>query len=77
MKKYFSSADIIVIVITFILFAAALFTKGFTHDLLLESGVLLISVKLIMMNYKSIVSNREILRELEEIKTKLDKHAAK
>jgi len=33
----------------------ALFTKGFTHDILLEAGVLLVSVKLIIMAYKNSV----------------------
>jgi hypothetical protein len=53
MKKYFDPASIIVIAITCGLFVTALFTKDFTHDLLLEAGVLLVSVKLIMMTYKN------------------------
>jgi len=39
----------IVIVITLVLFVPALFTKAFTHDLLLEAAVFLVSVKLIIM----------------------------
>lgn len=61
-------ASIIVIVITFVLFTMALFFTGFTHDLLLEAGVFLVSVKLIIMAYKASVSSKEIQRELEEIK---------
>jgi hypothetical protein len=68
MKKYLSVADFLVITVTILLFAIALFTKGFTHDLLLEAGVLLVSIKIIMMNYKNIISNKEILKELNEIK---------
>lgn len=67
MKKYFSITDAIVIAITFILFAAALFTKGFTNALLLEAGVLLVSIKIIMMNYKLSQSNKRIFQKLEEI----------
>ena len=46
----------------------ALVTKGFTHDLLLEVGIFLISVKLIMMAYKSSVGVKSIENELKEIK---------
>lgn len=67
MKKYFSTADIVVIAITFILFAAALFTKGFTNALLLEAGVLLVSVKIIMMNFKCSQTNKQILEKLQEM----------
>ena len=38
------------------------------HDLLLEVGIFLISVKLIMMAYKSSVSVKSIENELKEIK---------
>ena len=71
MMKYISLAEIIVIVITLLLFIVALFIKGFTHDLLLESGILLISIKIIMMNYKNIQSNKAILKELDDIKETL------
>ncbi|MDT8402040.1 MAG: hypothetical protein RQ743_10120 [Bacteroidales bacterium] len=67
MRKYFSTADLFVIGITIILFVTALFTKGFTNALLLEAGVLLVSVKIIMMHYSHSLSNRKILNKLEEI----------
>jgi hypothetical protein len=67
MKKYFDTTSILVIVITFILFIAALFTKGFTQDLLLEAGVLLISVKLIMMAYKTGVYYNNMSNDLKQI----------
>jgi len=66
--KHFGLGSIIVIVITFILFVMALFTTGFTHDLLLEAGVFLVSVKLIIMAYNASVTSKDIHRELEEIK---------
>ena len=71
MKKYLSTADLIVILITFLLFLAALFTKGLTHDILLEAGVLLVSIKIIMMNYKNISSNNAIEKKLDEIRQAL------
>ncbi len=70
MKK-FDMGSIIVIAITFVLFTMALFFTGFTHDLLLEAGVFLVSVKLIMMAYRASVSTEGIHRELEEIKNLL------
>jgi len=66
--KHFDMGSIIVIAITFVLFTMALFFTGFTHDLLLEAGVFLVSVKLIMMAYKASVSSKNIQRELEKIK---------
>ena len=66
--KHFDIGSIIVIIITFILFALALFFTGLTHDILLEAGVFLISVKLIIMAYKTSISSRKIELELKEIK---------
>ena len=67
--------SIVVIVITCVLFIAALFFKGLTHDLLLEAGVFLVSVKLIIMAYKSSKSASKIEHELSEIKELLkEKH---
>ena len=66
--KHFDMGSITIIVITFILFVMALFFTGFTHDLLLEAGVFLVSVKLIIMAYKASVLSEDIHRELAEIK---------
>lgn len=68
MKSYLDTGSIIFIVITFVLFGIALFTKGFTHDLLLEVGVFLVSVKLIMMAFKNANHSRKLENELIEIK---------
>lgn len=73
MKKHFDDGSIIVIIITFVLFILALFTKGFTHDLLLEAGVFLVSVKLIMMAHNNSVFTKELKNELKEIKEILKK----
>jgi len=69
--KHFDIGSLLVIVITFVLFTIALFFTGFTHDLLLEAGVFLVSLKLIIMAYKSSVSSLRIYQELEEIKSLL------
>jgi hypothetical protein len=71
--NHFDTSSIIVIVITFVLFTIALFTKGFEHDLLLEAGVFLVSVKLILMGYNNSVMNKKLLKELEEIKNLIKK----
>ena len=73
MKKHFDIGSLLVIIITFILFVIALFVKGFTHDLLLEAGVLLVSIKLIIMAYKNSKTSDDISKELHEIKEMLIK----
>ena len=73
MGEHIGALSFIVILITFILFAAALFTTGFTHDVLLEAGVFLVSVKLITMAYKNSVTNKRIVEDLRDIKTLLSK----
>jgi hypothetical protein len=74
MNKHFDIPTIIVIVTTFVLFTTALFVKGLTHDILLEAGVFLVSVKLILMSYKSSLTNQKIMDELREIKHMLNKN---
>ena len=73
MSEHFDIASLAVIVITFILFLFALFTKDLTHDLLLEAGVFLISVKLILMAYKNSVSTKALLKQLQEVKDALER----
>jgi hypothetical protein len=71
MNRHFDKPTVIVIIVTFALFTMALFVKGFTHDLLLEAGVFLVSVKLILMSYKNSVTNKKMMDELQEIKNRL------
>ncbi|MBZ4657138.1 MAG: hypothetical protein PWQ81_333 [Bacteroidota bacterium] len=68
MRKYLSTIDLIVIIVTFLLFTIALFVKGLTHDILVEAGVLLVSIKIIVMNYRITVLNKAILEKLDEIR---------
>jgi hypothetical protein len=66
-RKRFDAGSLLVILVTLILFIAALFIKGFTHDLLLEAGVFLVSVKLIMMAYHHGVSTDQLLARMDEM----------
>lgn len=66
--KYLDLGSILIIIITFMLFVLALFFTGLTHDILLEAGVFLVSVKLIIMAYKASKIARKIELELQEIK---------
>jgi hypothetical protein len=68
MTKYFDNGTIFVIIVTGLLFIVALFVKGFTHDILLEAGVLMVSIKLIMMAYRNNLNYDELKKELREIK---------
>jgi len=62
-----------VIVITLSMFIAALFLKGLGHDLLLEGGVFLVSVKLIMMAYKSSVTATDLKERVDGVQTTLER----
>lgn len=66
-RKHFDPGSLGVMTVTFILFAAALVAKGLTHDLLLEAGVFLVSVKLIMMAYKLSVTTNGVKARLDEL----------
>lgn len=67
MMRHFDRGSFIVILITFVLFVGAIFTKGFSHDLLLEAGIFLVSVKLIVMAYKHSVANRGLFDRLDQM----------
>jgi hypothetical protein len=63
--KRFQSSDpwaSIIISLSVGLFVVALFVKAFAHELLLEAGVFLVSVKLILMSKK----NAETAYRLEQ-----------
>jgi hypothetical protein len=73
MAKYLDRWSTVVIVLTVILFALSLFMHGFTHDLLLEAGVLLVSAKLVIMSYKNNVLGKHLVESLDEITATLIK----
>lgn len=66
-RGHFDPASFLVILLTFILFTVALFVKGFTHDMLLEAGVLLVSAKLLMMSSKITDTSEDIVEKLSSI----------
>ncbi|HKX05025.1 MAG TPA: hypothetical protein VJX71_21200 [Methylomirabilota bacterium] len=66
-RKHIDGGSLVVILVTLVLFVAALFEKGFSHDMLLEAGVFLVSVKLIIMSYKSARLSAELKEQLDEI----------
>jgi hypothetical protein len=72
----FDPASLVVILITLVLFVSALFEKGFTRDLLLEAGVLMVSVKLMIMAYKNSVTATAIDAKLDLIAAELRKSGA-
>jgi hypothetical protein len=67
LRQHLDPGSILIIVLTLVLFLAALFTKAFTHDLLLEAGVFLVSVKLILMAYKQSITARDVKEKLDRI----------
>lgn len=69
---YFDPLSIVTIVLTLVLFVIALFVNGFTHDLLQECGVFLVSVKLIMMSHKNGISARHAEEQLASIQNLLE-----
>ena len=71
--KNLGLGSLVVILITLVLFVLALFLKGFTHDLLLEAAVFLVSVKLIILSYKNSQGVESIQQKLEVILTE-EKH---
>ncbi len=73
MKRFMDTGSMLVAVITLVLFIAALFTKGLSHDLFLETGVFLVSVKIIVMNYRNNVAVRELSEKLDRVLATLAK----
>lgn len=67
LRNNFDPWSLVVIILTFVLFIIALFIKGVTHDLLLEAGVFLVSLKLILMSHKNSVLAQETEERLDAI----------
>lgn len=73
MNKHLDAGSFVIALITLALFVAALFTKGLTHDLFLEAGVFLVSLKIIIMAYRNSVSMGELDKKLNMIIATLKK----
>ncbi|HEX9011700.1 MAG TPA: hypothetical protein VF804_15140 [Holophagaceae bacterium] len=67
MNHYIDKASAITLALTLVLFVIALFVKGLTHDLLLEAGVFLVSIKLVLAGYKHEQGTRRLLDRLDHI----------
>jgi hypothetical protein len=73
MKRLLSSDPwaSIIISLSVGLFVVALFIKGFTHELLLEAGVFLVSAKLILMAKKNAETEYRLEQRLANIQEML------
>ena len=71
--RQIDAASLAVVAITFVLFAIAVAKKGLTHDLLLEAGVFLVSVKLILMNAKANFAAEQTAERLAVIQAVLER----
>jgi hypothetical protein len=69
--RYLDPWSATIIVLTLVLFGGALIYKGFTHDMLLEAGVFLVSFKLILMAYKNVVAGETLHKRLDRIQESL------
>ena len=67
MRRHIDRESFIVALITLGLFVIALFTKGLTHDLFLEAGVFLVSVKIIVMAYRNNLAIGHLDEKLDTI----------
>lgn len=65
--KTLGPGSLLVILVTLVLFIVALFVKGFTHDLLLETAIFLVSVKLILLSYRNSQGVEAIQQKLDVI----------
>jgi hypothetical protein len=72
-KKWINVASLATLVLTVVLFIVAIFEKGMTHDLLLEAGVFLISIKLVLSTQKSETLLKSLQEQLDSIERKLDR----
>jgi hypothetical protein len=73
MNKSSDPWSVVVIVLTIALFILALFVKGFTKGLLVECGVLMVSIKLILMAKKTVEIEQNLERRLGRIEKLLER----
>ena len=73
MTRFLDKGSLFVIILTLVLFVVSLFTKGLTHDLLLEAGVFLVSVKLIIASYQAKVTEIQLNDKLDRILARMER----
>lgn len=61
----------VVIFVTFALFVFAIFLKGLKHDVLLEAGVFLVSLKLILLAKANMLTEKRLEQRLIDIQNTL------
>ena len=71
-RKLLDIGSWITIAVTLVLFLVALFVKGVPHDLMLEAGVFLVSVKLVIMSYRNATASDDVRAELQKLREALD-----
>jgi hypothetical protein len=71
-RKLLDIGSWVTIVVTLVLFIVALVMKGLTHDLLLEAGVFLVSVKLVIMSYKNAMVSDDLRAEVRRLREVLE-----
>jgi len=76
-RKLLDVGSWITIGVTLVLFSVALFVEGVPHDLMLEAGVFLVSVKLVIMNYKSALASDDLKSELQRLRQALEDRDAR
>jgi hypothetical protein len=69
--RYLDPWSVAILALTLVLFVIALLVTGFTHDLLLETGVFLVSAKLVLMAYKLAVAGHYLRDKLDGIEESL------
>ncbi len=67
MLKRMDGGSLAIVIVTFVLFALSLVVNGLGHNILLEAGVFLVSVKLIMMAHKNAVHTEKMEERLDRI----------
>ena len=68
LKERLDLGTAVVITITFVFFVVSLFVKGFSHDILLDVAIFLVSVKLMLMSSRNNLHIKELNQRLDEIK---------
>ena len=73
-NKYLDIGSILVAIVTLALFGTALVVKGLTHDLFLEAGVFLVSVKIMVMSFKTRIAVNQLNMKLDRVLALLAEH---
>ena len=73
LRERLDMGSMAIIFITFTLFVVSLFQKGLTHEILVDTGIFLVSVKLIVMSFRNNLYMKDLNQQLEDIKKLIKK----